>query len=275
MHGIYGTAQGWVATANLISSMHPGTLVVPVPIYEEKHSLERLEIQVQALASFIRGRVAQDPARFQDGYHLVCHSQGALICRCAVQTMDDHMVRSLISLAGPQMGVYGPVSDWTRSLLQGHGSFTFSTDPQFVYAPFVQRLSVAEMWNDPMAQNRFLHDNKFLPLYNGLTDDRHISKRRANFIRLEKAIFLSGVFADRAGDGGIEPSRSGVFSYYRENSTTDYVDMRQQRIYVEDTFGLRTLDERGNLLCEAIPDVGHNDWLYDNKLVQMWVAYLT
>lgn len=41
-------------------------------------------------------------SRFHQGYNLLCHSQGALVCRVAVQVMDHHRVVNFISLAGPQ-----------------------------------------------------------------------------------------------------------------------------------------------------------------------------
>ena len=50
----------------------------------------------------IRKLVAADPALYADGYHLVCKSQGALTCRCVIESMDDHKVDTFVSLAGPQ-----------------------------------------------------------------------------------------------------------------------------------------------------------------------------
>ena len=47
-------------------------------------------------------RIRQKNSRFHQGYNLLCHSQGALVCRVAVQVMDHHRVVNFISLAGPQ-----------------------------------------------------------------------------------------------------------------------------------------------------------------------------
>ena len=67
-------------------------------------SLAPLKTQVQAVIAAIRGLISADPSRYSDGYNLVCKSQGALICRCVIEEMDDHKVDVFISLAGPQAG---------------------------------------------------------------------------------------------------------------------------------------------------------------------------
>ena len=62
--------------------------------------------QVEHIASSINDIVSASPDEFKDGYHLVCHSQGALICRCLTEYIGTHQIDTLVSMAGPQMGVY-------------------------------------------------------------------------------------------------------------------------------------------------------------------------
>eukprot|EP00727_Mastigamoeba_balamuthi_P006296 m51a1_g2287 hypothetical protein (92) ;mRNA; f:402051-404750 len=38
------------------------------------------------------------------------------------------------------------------------------------------------------------------------------------------------------------------------------VPMQKQRFYVEDTFGLRTMDEQGRLTLTAVDGVSHTEW---------------
>ncbi|KNC70931.1 hypothetical protein SARC_16537 [Sphaeroforma arctica JP610] len=65
--------------------------------------------QAEGIKQYIRATIAADTTdSFSAGYHLVCHSQGALTCRAVVETMDDHHIHTFVSLAGPQMGIYGP-----------------------------------------------------------------------------------------------------------------------------------------------------------------------
>lgn len=39
--------------------------------------------------------------------------------------------------------------------------------------------------------------------------------------------------------------------------------MKDQEVYVKDTFGLRSMDERGDLDRIAIPNIKHGAWLSD------------
>merc|ERR1712166_882720 len=128
-------------------------------------------------------------AAFKNGYDLVCHSQGAVVCRTLVENMDDHGVHTLISMAGPQMGAWGEKiktnAGVNHMLLQADLS-------HLIYTPMLQRSnSVANLWNDPTKHSEFVAGNQFRPVFNGLTSDvRGNARRKANFIRLRRAVFL-------------------------------------------------------------------------------------
>ena len=55
----------------------------------------------------IENTIAEDPGAFANGFNLVCHSQGGVICRALIEHWDGHNVSTFVSLAGPQMGVQG------------------------------------------------------------------------------------------------------------------------------------------------------------------------
>lgn len=57
---------------------------------------------------------------------------------------------------------------------------------------------------------------------------------------------------------------SSHFSYFNDNSTV--VSYKDRRIYQEDLFGLRTLDERGALHVFSVSGVKHHFW-YRNATV--------
>lgn len=48
-------------------------------------------------------------------YHLICHSQGTLVCRTYLETTANHTVQNFISIAGPQMGQFGFTNWWEVS----------------------------------------------------------------------------------------------------------------------------------------------------------------
>lgn len=92
--------------ADLIEE-HPGTNAQALKVFEgTPTSWVQLNYQVEHIASTINDIVSASPDDFKDGYHLVCHSQGALICRCLTEYIDTHNIDTLVSMAGPQMGVY-------------------------------------------------------------------------------------------------------------------------------------------------------------------------
>ena len=80
-----------------------GTTFVALPVYQDVDSYIALQLQVKGIIRFISNISSAQPEVYSQGYHLVCHSQGALLCRCIAQEWDDHKVSVLVSLAGPQV----------------------------------------------------------------------------------------------------------------------------------------------------------------------------
>jgi palmitoyl-protein thioesterase len=277
MHGIDDNAKSeFTSMCEWIEKNHPGTPTYPLALYEDAPaSWTNLDVQVKHIAKHIR-EIATNNS--YDAYHLVCHSQGGLICRALVEDMDDHKVHTLVSLAGPQMGVYGPgFFDFLQKipLLR---NITYEDISVVAYSVPGQLISVANMWNDPMHQGHFLSANNFLPLYNGLNDDATgNARRKANFLRLQKGVFLTGVgtkYSPADYDNGIEPARSGVFDFFKEGtrwSDQVYVPMKEQTIYTEDTFGLKTLNEAGKLITQAVHGIGHHTWVDNETVVEQYI----
>jgi len=279
MHGLGGEAADLTYLETWLAKALPGTKTFKVNIYERKESSTSLLVQVPALANFIRQTKKNDPDAFQYGYDLVCHSQGALICRCLAEEMDDHEVHTLISLAGPQMGVFGNHFSLPGGLMPVH----LGINGDLGNMPYTQLLqkssSVANMWNDPLHHNMFVEKSKFLAVFNGLqnrtdTDSREIARRKSNFVRLRKACFFVGDFGANPYEGGLEPWQSGVFGFYNyiNGSNTEYLTMHQTLEYKHDTFGLRTLDTTGRLILQAVPKIGHGQWTGDYHVVSKYVV---
>jgi len=264
MHGINDNAKSeWSSVVQWVEDAHPGTPTYPIAMFENSPaSWTNLPLQIKDIAKYIRKEISANPALFANGYHLLCHSQGGLVCRALVQYMDDHQVHTLISLAGPQMGVYGPAFFDFMKKIPGLQLVTYRTVHAFAYTLLAQdTLSVANMWNDPMHVDKLVQSRTFMAVYNGLTNDRGNLARKANFVKLQKAVFLTGIPETGDYDGGIEPACSGVFDYFRDGSRTEHVPMKSQNIYTADTFGLRTLDEAGKLITTAVPGIGHHRWV--------------
>merc|ERR1712178_13798 len=119
----------------------------------------------------------------------------------------------------------------------------------------------------------YLRGNLFLPIYNGLTSDSAgNAQRKANFLRLKRAVFVSG---ELNSDGTLEPGQSGVFGFYKVGSTTEIIPMQEIEEYATDSFGLKSLDQQGRLTVKTSGRVGHAAWVSDfNTVNQHVLPYL-
>ncbi|CAK9002181.1 unnamed protein product [Durusdinium trenchii] len=202
--------------------------------------------------------------------------------------MENHPVLHFISLAGPQMGVYG--TTWLESAQPFlEKSLPIPALPQFIpssimsigagvlagnfhtlaYGSLQNSTSLANLWHDPLHEHEYLKGNVFLPRANG---EGGAEAGRANFVRLRRAVFLVGSF-ERDFDSrlGLEPWQTGIFGFYKSGSATDILPMEKQELYLKDAFGLRTLHETGRLHLKAVPGVEHGQWLTSEKIFKSHV----
>ncbi|GMH63888.1 hypothetical protein TrST_g9273 [Triparma strigata] len=271
LHGIDGDANQYTNFVADLIEEHPGTNAQALKVFEgTPTSWVQLNYQVEHIASSINDIVSASPDEFKDGYHLVCHSQGALICRCLTEYIGTHQIDTLVSMAGPQMGVYDEAffSFFPDSI----GKLTLEEIYHVAYTSvFQDTLSVANMWSDPNHVKDYLSDNNFLPKYNNLIDHDKKDEFKQNFLSLSKAVFVVGSQADGVTyDGGIGPWQAAVFDYYDTDGET-FVDMKNQTIYTEDTFGLKTMDERGDLILGVVEGVSHNEWFNNPDVYKKYV----
>jgi len=281
IHGINNVPRDWdIFTATIKAarpSLSTGRLIeLHSPFDGVPGSWVALNDQVSWFARQIRFLIEVSPKEFKDGFDLVCHSQGAVICRSLIQDADDLRVRSFVSLAGPQMGVYGegflPPNLFPPELR----SFTVQNAWEIAYQKWAQiALSPANLWHDPYHETEFLERNVFLPPSLGLVGtEAERTRRKNNFLRLDKAVFLVGNFSHTTYELGIDPWVSGIFGYYDKKGKIK--EVWDQSFFIEDTFGLRTLHETGRLVLKAVPDVLHDDWIYDHYVIRHHVLpYLT
>merc|ERR1712064_261631 len=92
--------------------------------------------QVQGARKFIEGRVAENPELYHDGFNLICHSQGAILCRGLISDWDNHAVRTFVSLAGPQQGI------------DNVGTIVEKYVPRWLYTLVSAALMYSSWWQD-------------------------------------------------------------------------------------------------------------------------------
>ncbi|KAG7392722.1 holo-[acyl-carrier-protein] synthase [Phytophthora boehmeriae] len=296
-HGLTGSsADGDNIAANITAE---GRAFAALSFCEKECSLKSLNFQLPAAIAAVRDVVTTDD-RFKDGYIFMGHSMGALLARAVIETMDDHKVHTFVSLAGALNGIYYGPQDADRVpvqlLAQGSGAaalpptvFNFSdysvdeyrgkmqydwarklTDPE-VQAAYswanLARFPVHEVWVDT---------NQFIPLFNNVnkcasTDsdcEAEKSRRKRNFLKITEAHLFAS-----PQDGVATPWQIGHFGQYDEVETLEEIESKFEDLSIlkvhdtmefkEDTFGLRTLENRGGLFLYTAPNVSHPCWLQD------------
>eukprot|EP00929_Paragymnodinium_shiwhaense_P120599 TRINITY_DN9256_c0_g1_i1.p1 TRINITY_DN9256_c0_g1~~TRINITY_DN9256_c0_g1_i1.p1 ORF type:complete len:468 (-),score=96.81 TRINITY_DN9256_c0_g1_i1:267-1550(-) len=276
LHGMMKSEEYFSKAQRWLLDEYPSTQVFALNVLDDTDTLTALWSQVAVLSAEIRKLKEAHPEEFAGGYNLLCHSLGALLCRSFVQLEADHGVHTLVAVAGPQLGVYGDTWLENFGTLVPGGKFlammqdiNIGLDMQHLFhdlaylRTFQESYSIPNLWADPLHWDEFLRYNEFLPVVNGLKP--YVERRgemRANFAKLRKAAFLVGSFENQKQDGpmGLEPWQTGVFTFMANGTEDVFVPMQQQEVYLEDTFGLRTLDKRGDLYIATVEGIGHHDW---------------
>uniref|UniRef100_A0A8P4G5P6 palmitoyl-CoA hydrolase n=1 Tax=Dicentrarchus labrax TaxID=13489 RepID=A0A8P4G5P6_DICLA len=245
VHGIFDGPKQFETLSSFITKVHPGTEVSVIDLYDNMASLKPLWRQVRDFRKAVDSIMQKAP----DGVHLLCFSQGGLICRALLATLPDHNVHSFISLSSPQAGQYGD-TDYLKWVFPDCMKKTVF---RICYNRFGQKVSICDYWNDPHQRSRFLQSNSFLVMLNGERPHSDMKVWRENFLRIKKLVLIGG-----PDDGVITPWQSSHFGFY--NNTESIVEMRNQDFYRNDIFGLKTLDARGDMSVCVHSGVKHVQW---------------
>nr|XP_033772086.1 lysosomal thioesterase PPT2 isoform X2 [Geotrypetes seraphini] len=233
VHGLFDGPSNFKDLLGFINQTHPGTNVTVIDLFDHQKSLKPLWEQVKGFGEAIYP-IMQNAA---DGVHLLCYSQGGLICRGILETIPDHNVDTFISLSSPQMGQYGD-TDYLRYLFP---HYMKSNLYRICYTQLGQDFSICNYWND----------------------------WRKNFLRIQKLVLIGG-----PDDGVITPWQSSQFGFYDENESV--TAMEEQKVYLQDAFGLKTLKARGSVITYTVNGVSHTMWhcnftVYQNYIVK-WLT---
>lgn len=296
-HGLEMDAhEGDTFHANLTAD---GRVFVALAFCQNKCSDKALYAQVNDAITAITAIVESDVTTYKDGYIFMGISQGALLARAVIEQWDAHNVKSLISLAGLQNGLfYGPqLSDYVALMvLTQYGptvvdatifDFAKYTQADFngkiqraaaeaVLYPYMQnQLSLVDMLRPPVVKS-WVATNPFLAIANNINvcdcNDalcrKDQQRRRANFLKLCTAHFFGS-----PQDDFVSPWQSAILGRYSEVRTTaqletlfsqlHVLDMKDTSEYKQDSYGLQALDKRGGLFLYAVPNVGHSCWVRD------------
>jgi len=199
------------------------------------------------------------PEQFKEGFHFVGHSQGGLLARAVIEESDDFQIKHFLSLAGVQAGEYGNCKSY-------FGAFDCPGLTQLLYSWAMRNVtSIAQFWRTPN-HTEYMALNAFLPYMNNELEPK--LRHKKNFISVGHVYLFAS-----DGDTTIVPWQSSHFGFYDEDEKT-IIPMEKQRYYIEDTFGLQTLDKSGRLTLTQVSGQTHGSWLHDEYLLKNYVIPL-
>ncbi|KAL2083865.1 hypothetical protein ACEWY4_019383 [Coilia grayii] len=245
VHGLFDGPRQFETLKLFIMKSHPGTHVYMIDLYDYIFSLAPLWKQVEGFKHAVYP-IMQSAS---DGIHLICFSQGGLVCRGLLATLDDHNVHSFILLSSPMAGQYGD----TAYLRYFFPKLLKSEVYRFCYTTLGQKVSICNYWKDPHNQEKYLKTSSFLAQLNGETAHHNITRWRENLLRIKTLVLIGG-----PDDGVITPWQSSLFGFYDENE--NIVEMKDQDWFVKDAFGLKTLYLQGDLKKYIHSGVLHTQW---------------
>ena len=186
MHGITGDQTAGQFLGEILAREHPGQPYVSLPVDNGELSLKSLYEQTKDIQDVITTLMDSYPEVFANGFHLVGHSQGALLTRSVVEESDKFNIRNYISLAGVQAGEFGHC--------EAFGNPDCEALTNYLYSPQVSNAtSVAHFWRHPNP-SVYMAGNTFLPVINNEVNPD--PRRKNNMLRL-KHMYLFG------SDGGL------------------------------------------------------------------------
>lgn len=86
-----------------------------------------------------------------------------------------------------------------------------------------------------------------------------MSEYKRNFLKLRRLVLIGG-----PDDDVVTPWQSSQFGFYDENENV--VEMKKQKFFQDDSFGLRTLYKENRVVIYTFPGVVHRKW-YANRTV--------
>ncbi|CAH1785252.1 unnamed protein product [Owenia fusiformis] len=253
MHGILAGPTEMDCMQKFIAKAHPGTNVTVIKMYDRLSSLDSMWTQVGNITAKIKPIMKENP----EGVHMICFSQGGLICRAIIQSVPDHNVVNFIGLSSPLAGQYGD----TNYLKYLFPRALKETLYEILYSNFGQRFSIGNYWNDPYHQPLFKKFSNFLAILNNDTAHPKSQEYKNNFLMIKNLVLIGG-----PDDGVITPWQSSQFGFFQDHDEHTVINTKYTKWYHTDSFGLQTLDKRGSLHTYSIPGVKHITW-HDNSTV--------
>ena len=122
---------------------------------------------------------------------------------------------------------------------------------RFPYRPF---FTLCDYWRDPSHEHLYLRSTSYLTYLNNQVVHTRSEDFKRNFLDLERLVLIGG-----PKDGVVSPWQSAFFGFF--DSKMDVKPFYEQGFYINDTFGLRTLERERKVNISIWSDVKHSEWL--------------
>uniref|UniRef100_A0A0K0EZ11 Palmitoyl-protein thioesterase 1 n=1 Tax=Strongyloides venezuelensis TaxID=75913 RepID=A0A0K0EZ11_STRVS len=178
-------------------------------------------------------KMIKDDPYLRRGYNGLGFSQGGLFMRAVAQRCPDPPMKNLISIGGPQQGIFGfPYCTGPRGLCKVVSTLL----NMGAYIPFIQKLLVqAQYWHDPLADNIYKEKNIFLADINNERVNNETYKQ--NLMKLKNIVLVKF-----SKDEMVVPKESEWFGFYDSDGKT-VIPMNKTALYVNDRLGLKKLSD--------------------------------
>ena len=132
-----------------------------------------------------------------------------------------------------------------------------------------QDLATCGWWKDPRPgrYEEYLQQSEILPYINNEVEHPCVERYKQNFLSVEKMVMIGS-----PADGVITPWESTQFGFYNEQ--VDIVGMRKHSLYKNDSFGLKSLDERGGIDLCTVQNITHRGYFTKSVYEKCVKSYL-
>ncbi|XP_044734999.1 palmitoyl-protein thioesterase 1 isoform X2 [Chrysoperla carnea] len=202
--------------------------------------------------------IVNDP-KLKNGFNSLGFSQGGLFLRALAQKYSSPAMYNLISMGGPQQGVYGipncgsvahETCNYIRKLLN-----------YAAYKSWVQNYLVqATYWHDPLNEKEYRKGSIFLADINNenVVNQTYIN----NLQKLNKFVMVRF-----ENDTTVQPRDTEWFYWYKPGQAVEVQKLQDTYLYEEDRLGLKYMDEQKKLVFLETPG-DHlqftDDWFVEN-----------
>ncbi|CAH0384253.1 unnamed protein product [Bemisia tabaci] len=250
MHGLASDNSTLDYLVSKILERYPGTPIHNSNAYSNSFSYVPLSSQIE-------GHLGEEFLKFNhqypNGFHLICYSQGGLLCKGLVQIYHNHSVKNFINISPPLAGYYG-------TLL-----FNLTVPEEklveILYNPKTQNSdSTSNQYKNPKYLDLYLKYNVFLPYINNEIRTAKSDSYKRGFSRCKNIITIGGPH-----DGVISPWQSSHFGFV--DAYGNVIELKDTEAYKNDTYGLKTMDEEGRLINHVRSGINHTSWVNDDGVI--------